>query len=572
VKSTLEKLEELGAVKLAALVAAILGTGTWVFFQVRDINPAILQDEWIYSITARQHSPWDQNLAFDFGNYLFNFVYSSTNLCGQEFYTCTKLINILFLQGFALTLFVIALRFVPFWVAFGFFVAAALSPTSVYASMFLPEPMFFFFLGLTLYFVLKASEKPNWRTWAYAGSFLGLAGLAKPHALMAAMALGIYLLVASLDRRPYWKFTALNVVGFAGGFLVVRVLIGLIVAGPKSLNVFGAYGASGAIGKFVGGVVGGDGITEGELVGAGPVAGALGLFGSQSYTHSLVIAALLGAAVVAILVATVDIFTTREVRPQHRFALVALIWLVVMVIAIVLFTGWITGGGDDHTTRVLLRYYDYLFPIVMLAGLVVAWDKQILSNTKAWIRWIVIAPIFLLISVAFAGYFGSLTIQIADAPNLAGLVVDQTQLNVTANLMFLTLFVIAFFPKFTIWAIALVVPWTMIGTGWQIQDQYQGFRAEDSAADKAGFFTRDFIDPEDLDSVLILAESRFDGRVASFWMEHNTDLELLAPASVYPTSSIPADIKWVLSIGSVSVESGEVVSSEEGYTLVKVRD
>jgi phosphoglycerol transferase len=286
----------------------------------------------------------------------------------------------------------------------------------------------------------------------------------------------------------------------------------------------------------------------------------------------LVIASLLGAAVVAIAIATVDIFRTSAVRPQHRLALLTLIWLIVMVIAIVLFTGWVTGGGDDHTTRVLLRYYDYLFPIVMLAGVVVAWDKQILANTKAWIRWLVIAPIFLLISVAFAGYFGGLTIQIADAPNLAGLVVDETQLNVTANLMFLTLFVIAFFPKYTIWAMALVVPWTMIGTGWQIQDQYQGFRIEDSAADRAGHFTRDYLEREDLDNVLILAESRFDGRVASFWMEHNTDLELLGASSVYSTSSIPEDIKWVLAIGNISVESGEVVSSEEGYKLVKVGD
>ena len=571
-KSTLEKIKSLGVLKLSALIAAVIGTGAWIFFRVKDINPAILQDEWIYSITSRQHSPWDQNLPFDFGNYLFNLVYSATNLCGQEFYTCAKVMNVVFIQGFAVTLFLIALRFIPFWGAFAFFVFAALSPTSVYASMYLPEPLFFFLLGITLYFVLKASENPSWKTWAYAGIPLGLAGLVKPHALMAAMALGIYLLIASLDHKPYFKLTALNVAGFAGGFLAARLVVGFLVAGPKSLNVFGAYGASGAVGEFVGGVVGGNAGTEGALVGAGAVVGAVGLFPTQSYTHLLVIASLLGAAVVAIAIATVDIFRTSVVRPQHRLALLTLIWLMVMVIAIVLFTGWVTGGGDDHTTRVLLRYYDYLFPIVMLAGVVVAWDKQILANTKAWIRWLVIAPIFLLISVAFAGYFGGLTIQIADAPNLAGLVVDETQLNVTANLMFLTLFVIAFFPKYTIWAMALVVPWTMIGTGWQIQDQYQGFRIEDSAADRAGHFTRDYLDRADLDSVLILAESRFDGRVASFWMEHNTDLELLGASSVYSTSSIPEDIKWVLAIGNISVESGEVVSSEEGYKLVKVGD
>lgn len=569
--STISKVKDLGAIKLGSLLAAIIATSTWVFFRVKDINPAILQDEWIYSITSRQYSPWDQNLPFDFGNYLFNLVYSSTNLCGDAFYTCAKSINLLFILGFALTLFAIALRFMPFWVSLGFFVATMLSPTSIYASMYLPESMFFFLLGLTLYFVLKASENPSWKTWAYAGIPLGLAGLVKPHALMAAMALGIYLLIASLDHKPYFKLTALNVAGFAGAYLATRVGIGFLVAGPKSLNVFGAYGATDAIGLFVGGV-GSASTTSGSLVGAGSVVGAVGLFPTQAYTHSLTIAALLGAAVVAISLATIDIFRTNEVKPVHRFALMTLIWLIVLVIAIVLFTGWITGGGDDHTTRVLLRYYDYLFPIVALAGLAVAYDKGILADTKAWVRWLVIAPIFLLISIAFAGYFGTLTIQIADAPNLAGLVVDKFTIDLTANLMFVTLLVIAFFPKYTVWVATALIPWVMVGTGYQIQGQYQGFRLEQSAADRAGHFVADYLPKEERDSLLILAESRFDGRVSSFWLEHNTDLEILNPNTVYPTDLIPADTKWVLALGTIKVESGEVVSSDDGYQLVKVRD
>ncbi len=569
--SIISRIKDLGALKLSSLAVAIIATSAWVFFRVKDINPAILQDEWIYSITSRQHSPWDQNLPFDFGNYLFNFVYSSTTLCGDAFYTCAKSINLVFIVGFAVTLFAIALRFLPFWVALGFFIATMLSPTSIYASMYLPESMFFFLLGLTLYFVLKASENPSWRTWAYAGIPLALAGLVKPHALMAAMALGIYLLIASLDHKPYFKLTALNVAGFAGAYLAVRVGVGFLVAGPKSLNVFGAYGATDAIGSFVGGV-GSVSSSSSSLVGAGSVTGAVGLFPTQIYTHALTISALLGAAVIAIVLATIDIFRTKEVKPVHRFSLMTLIWLIVLVIAIVLFTGWITGGGDDHTTRVLLRYYDYLFPIVALAGLTVAYDKSILADTKAWIRWLVIAPVFLLISIAFAGYFGTLTIQIADAPNLAGLVVDKFTIDLTANLMFITLLVIAFFPKYTVWVASALIPFVMVGTGYQIQGQYQGFRLEQSAADRAGHFVADYLPKDQRDSLLILAESRFDGRVSSFWLEHNTDLEILNPNTIYPTDLISEDIKWVLALGTITVETGEVVASEEGYQLVKIRD
>lgn len=559
--------------KLASLVAVLIGTSAWVFNQVKDINPAILQDEWVYLVTSRLYSPWAQDLPFDFGNYLYNLVYSSTNLCGEAFYTCAKGLNLVFIQGFALTLFVIALRFLPFWGALAFYGAAALSPTSVYASMYLPEPLFFFLLGLTVLAILRAANDPNWKNWALVGLPLALAALVKPHALIAAMAIGIYLLVAGLEKRPYWKPTLLNAAALLGSFLAIRFVVGFIVAGPKALNPFGAYGASGAVGEFVGGVSTGQAATEAaSLIGAGPVAGAVGLFPTQFFTHTMVVAALLGASVTVMILAAIHSVVSKSPRPIHRFSVLTLVWLLLMMIAIVLFTGWITGGGDDHTARVLLRYYDYLFPIVALAGAAVAADSDILANTKMWVRWLIAGPVFLLISIAFAGYFSTLTIQIADAPNLAGLVVDKATFDTTANLTMLVLILIAFVPRFAIWGFAALIPVSMVMTGYQIQDQYQGFRLEDSTADKAGHFTAELLEREELDDLVILAETRFDGRVASFWLEHNTDLELLGGGSVFPVSSLPEGTKWVLALGNLSMETGEVVSTEEGYKLYKIQD
>lgn len=571
-KQLQKSLESQTVLKLAALGATFAASFGWLFVQVRGINPAILQDEWIYLVTSRNFAPWEQNLPFDFGNYLFNLVYSSTLLCGEAFYTCAKVLNLTLLHGFALTLFVIALRFMPFWGAFVFYVATVLSPIMIYSSMYLPESLLFFFLGFTLFFVLKAADNPTWKNWAIAGIPLGLAALAKPHALMAAIAIGIFLLINGLERRPYFKPALINASSLLAVFLVVRVGVGFLVAGPKSVNVFGAYGATSAIGTFVGEAGTGGAAVEGDLVGAGAVAGAVGLFPTQIYTHMMVVGALLGAAVVGLVIATIDSNRTNQVKPVHRFAIFALIWLAALMVMIVLFTGWITGGGDDHTTRVLLRYYDYLFPIVMLAGVAVFFDKQILPETKAWIRWIAIAPIFLVITAAFAGYFGTLTIQIADAPNLAGLVVDTLTFDITANLMLLTLLVMAFAPKFTVWAAAVMVPFVMIGTGYQIQDQYRGFRLEPSAADQAGQQVRDYLPAYDLSEVLVLAESRFDGRVASFWMGANSDLQILGAGSIHPLDLVEQGTEYVLVLGNLSMNGGEAVLTGDGFQLVKVKD
>jgi hypothetical protein len=88
--------------------------------------------------------------------------------------------------------------------------------------------------------------------------------------------------------------------------------------------------------------------------------------------------------------------------------------------------------------------------------------------------------------------------------------------------------------------------------------------------DQAGFFVKDYLDTTQIGNVAILATSRFDGRVADFWMEQDSQLEILNPTSVYPVSELPENIDWVLTIGDLSIDVGEVVSTAEGYKLYKL--
>jgi hypothetical protein len=112
----------------------------------------------------------------------------------------------------------------------------------------------------------------------------------------------------------------------------------------------------------------------------------------------------------------------------------------------------------------------------------------------------------------------------------------------------------------------------MVATGYQIQDQYRGFRLDPSAADIAGQYLKQNVPQDELSDVVVLAESRFDGRVASFWMDVDNPLEILGAGSVYPTELLPEGTKYVLVLGSLSLDGGEAVASEEGYVLVQVAD
>lgn len=536
-------------------LGTLVPLGIWIYSRVWMVNPAILGDEYLYSMNARKAAPWDPSPSGDFSNYLFNFVYQGTNLCGEAFYTCAKVFNLVFFLGFIFTIFLVALRFMPFWAAYGFMIVASLSPLSVYTSMFLPESMYMFFIGLVLVAVLYAIKEFKWQNWAVVGVTIGIASLVKPHAWLSAIAVFITLVIVGLGNRAIgMRLTGLSVLALVAGAALSRVIVGIAVAGPKALGFFGQYLGISTIEQVVSGPAG----SEGEsVVGSSPVAGVIALFLPQLNVHLLVTGALMAISVIGLIVAIADIFRTRKLSPVNSFGLFAFVWLFSLMIEIVVFTGWVTGGGDDHTTRVLLRYYEFLFVIVPLAGLSV-FAKGLADKSNVWFRWVTAGIFGTLLTPAFTGFFGGLTIQIADAPTLAGLVVNFEVFNAVAVIGFIALAVFATFPKYTALVYLLLLPTIMIGTGWQIQDQYQGFRGALSTADKAGQYLIDNFTADQIDSTWILATSRFDATNIAFWADSpKMTYELLGPGSQIDPGLIPEGKQIVVANGDLGIASGD---------------
>jgi phosphoglycerol transferase len=559
--------------KNLAFAGSMLAVAAWVYSRVVMVNPAILGDEYLYSINARKAVPWDPSPAGDFSNYLFNLVYSSTNLCGDAFYTCGKLLNLVFFVGFLTVIFIIAKRYMNYWIAFSFTIVAGLSPLSVYISMFLPEMMYFFFLSLVFAAVLRAADTYAWKDWAVVGALVGITSLVKPHAWLSAIAIGIFLVILGLTNAKYRfapLFKAIGAVSLAA--ILGRVIVGFIVAGPKALGFFGQYLNAGVVEQIAVTAPAGS-VASGSAVATTPMNGVFSLFGTQFNIHMLTIAALMGVAILGVTVGVVELARTRELTKVTALSLFAFIWLFSLVIEVVIFTGWITGGGDDHTSRVLERYYDFLFVIVPLAGLA-ALTSKFMAEAKIWIRLPLAVVMLILITPAFSGFFGTLTIQIADAPNLAGLVVNQDVFNAAALFGFSSLIVFAFFPKYTPYVLIGLLPVTMVGTGYQIQDQYQGFRGELNAQDRAGQYLKANLSPEDVDKTWIAATSRFEATNVAIWADSATiRYDLYGAGSSLDAALVPEGSKYVLVTGDLTY-TGPVLESipGEGYTLHRIAD
>jgi len=561
--------EFLGSWKNLLALGTLPLLGAWIFSRVWMVNPAILGDEYLYSMNARKVGPWDPPVAGDFSNYLFNFVYQGTNLCGDAFYACGKIFNIVFFLGFIFTIFILALRFLPFWGAYAFMIAAALSPLSVYTSMFLPESMYFFFIGLVLVAVLRAMRAFTWQNWALAGAAIGIASLVKPHAWLSAIAVGITMLTVGLFNKEIgFRRTFLSGIGLVLGAVLARVALGLLVAGPKALSFFGAYLRPSTIEKVIEGTSEA-GQTTGQIL--TPIDGVVALFASQLTIHVLVVTALMALALAGLIAGIVEVLREKRLSPASGLALFGFIWLVSMTLEIVMFTGWVTGSGDDHTTRVLIRYYDFLFVVIPLAGLS-ALAAGFGERLNVFIRWLTAGVFAALITPAFSGFFGTLAIQIADAPTLAGLVVNAEVFNAAALLGFSSLLLFATFPRWSPLAFAALLPVTMIGTGWQIQDQYQGFRGSLNAADVVGQqIARDFT-TEELSKTWVIGTSRFEATNVAIWAD-NEDLnyEFFGPGSRLNASMAPEGTKKIVVAGDLQITEGASLDySGEGYAIYSV--
>ena len=118
----------------------------WLYARVQGVLPAVMQDEYVYSMQARK-LPLAE---LEYPNYLFSWLYGGTDVCGLSYYSCAKTLNLVFFAGFIAVIFAVAFTLLGRWWALAIALATALGPAGVYTSVFMPESMYFFFATAAL--------------------------------------------------------------------------------------------------------------------------------------------------------------------------------------------------------------------------------------------------------------------------------------------------------------------------------------------------------------------------------------------------------------------------------------
>ena len=547
-----------------SLVLVPIVFALWSISRVWTVLPSIMQDEYIYTSQAK-NLPFAEQF---YSNYIFSFVMGLTNYCGNEFYVCTKSINSVFFLATVLFTFLIASRFLSFrWSIFAASVTA-LSPIAIPVSYFMPETMYFTMMTLTIWVTLLVSRKDSWLLWIVSGLSLGAAALVKPHAIFMLPAFVAFALIFAYKKSDGSWFQGLR----AGstvvvGFMVTKLGLGFAFAGSEGLKLFGGYGSP------VDALTGAANTEEVLAVGDAPARSGLEVLISVAsvhlITHSAVVLLLAGIPFFLSLRVSYSIVKTKQPigEVSSLFILVALI-TVSMIGVVALFEAYVSASGDDHSDRLILRYYEFLIPQFVVMGLLL----PRFTDSKRLFR-IIQGSIIVGASMFFTIYYPpTFDKQYADSSTLPG--IGDTQ----GFFIFVGLFVGS---AVIFWIVnpergnqvigRVIMPAMLILALVMSQNKLIEINGTPAYFDQAGWDSRTYLQDVPGERILVVGQTRTEVFTVKFWIDEANIRDLLVgDGSVIAEDSV-IETDYVVTLGNMELGfKHELVTEGEGYRLVKV--
>jgi phosphoglycerol transferase len=327
------------------------------------VQVSVLADEYLYLLDAH-YKGLDEAT---YPNYLFQWIYSSTKLCGTEFYSCARSINAFFVIFGAIFIYLLAKHIGRSkWLGALAAVAAILGSYGTYTAYFMPEAIFNGLMMVFFWALIRFGKSDNLLVWAAIGTSLGIASLAKPHGLFVIPAIVIFVILWTRATKDKWLIAAaLRSVVFVGSVVGSKFLFGYLLAGERALSLFGMYGTLESVAE-----------TATKTIATTASAGTSVLF--TSWGQVLMISMILGLSLPVaihglILSLRKDPVVIESVKYRTLIGLLA----VSLLPAIAVFESWQDLGVLMHT-----RYYSYLIPLA-LVGLI---EGLVNTEPKTW-KW-----------------------------------------------------------------------------------------------------------------------------------------------------------------------------------------
>ena len=518
-----------------ALIAILL----YLMLRNTGAYPVVFADEWLYSKSARLQPLSESQLP----SYLYLWLFGMSNACGEGFLQCARVLNAVLFVASAPFIYLVARPLTGTRAAAVIAALAMLSPVSSYTAYFMPEAMYYFGFWVATYLLLRpgALRAPMSATLGYgllAGVLLGLLALIKVHALFLLPPLCVHIVCARRAAGAGAAGTSDRwlVAGAAAALLAVattfavKAALAYALAGPVGLSLFGS---------FYGGHVNNSGHGLGRL---------LAPFAHNLLGHSMALILLFAFPLLMLASAAASGAVRQAIGPQGR---ALLLWTLLMLGGAlgmtVAYTASIADAGPNEIIRLHLRYYDFTFPLLMIAGVAVAAAG---GRAGLRLRAVLAGPAALLLVLSTAALLPAFLTSPIDSPELFSM---TTYRPLFLGIVALELVVIALWVAQPARAgmvyLAALLP--LVSLSGEMFNSYRLQRLHaPSAYDKAGRFAHDYLDADQRAKLSIAGADLAGMMRAQFHVDHaQTAIIELQPNAPVEASQMPARQRWLLVVG-----------------------
>jgi phosphoglycerol transferase len=522
------------------------------------VSVSVLIDEYSYVLDAHYRGLAEAY----YPNHLFQLVYSITKTCGPEFYSCARGINAFFVVASGIVIYGLA-KFISGkkWMAAIVFLGSVFGSFGTYTAYFMPEAIFNFFMVLFFFGLVRYGNSDRVLVWVAIGTVLGIASLAKPHALFVIPALLIYIFLATRATKTSYLLHFLKRLGvFLTTVLVSKLGIGYLIAGPKALSLFGSYGGVTVDSNFVS--------SSAKLVGSTLLAeSTLTNVLVTSWGQTLMMTMILGLSLAVAIIGLLSSWTRDPMKfSAFQFRTLFAIALLNMMAVAALFEAWQGLTNWMHT-----RYSSYLIPLALIV-LVEAFSNSLVASNKIVKR--VVVGIFLVLSaialVTAAIPYGANWI---DAPDFRAHI-DNPALSSFAIVVAIALAI------WWIWrdqapmlAGLIFAVLAAIGSGTYISSFLVQSFGQDTTYDHLGRVLRDYIPEDELNRTVLVGDNNTNMERALFSSLSGTARAVLAPAEGLNLAELGNTNRWLVKVGEpVISDLSEPTIQGRGFALYSLSD
>jgi len=290
------------------------------------------------------------------------------------------------------------------------------------------------------------------------------------------------------------------------------------------------------------------------------------LFLAQLGGHYLGLFALVGVALPGL----VAILVRRASNSLNDLTWLVSLSTVFFVPAFALFSAFAIRSGDPLQDRLVMRYYEFLVPLALIAA-IAGW--KYLGEISAKVRVPVVLAtatgMFVVGIVGVGSYLpliwdGSVLQGFASQRWLIGLISISCAVILLLNLgkkpmLFKTLF-------------AIVMPFSIVVSSFIATDSLRANALTPVAFDFAGQHARDQLSTAEQDNLVVVGQTRNELEAAKFWIDNpRVDQFVAAAGSTVDLLALPADTKFVITMNEIQVAGNvSVAFSGQGWQLYKV--